>query len=111
MFNLVRRGRKATTERDPDYDSVIRQYTARFPCWYRFCPVLEDLETACDAIILSNACGNLRNTVFAVQSLQCIRRNVLYEEVYSIGLDLGLDKHTTSDKELQRIRIRHENWN
>ena len=108
--DLVRRSGKYTTGRVHDYKSVLARRSA-YCLEYKegpftmealedSMPTLATLEEICDVIILSNAQGHLKDTVFAVQSIRC---KPLSEPRKKIVLHLGCDKHSASDMLIKEI--------
>ena len=103
-FDLVRRGRKPTTERVPDYKSSLVEHSVNdynvkeTDCDIGLLPALEEL---CDAVILSNARGQLRDTAFAVLRIRCKPYNPRDTEEFAFYL--GCDKHSASDEAIETI--------
>ena len=103
-FDLVRRSCKPTTERVPDYKSSlvehsVNDYNVKETNYdIGLLPALEEL---CDAVILSNARGHLRDTAFAVLRIRCKAYCPRHTEEFAFYL--GCDKHSASDEAIETI--------
>ena len=97
-FDLVRRSYKPTIERAHNYKDVLAEHSA-YICENGGKSSLAALEKRCDAVVLSNARGPLKDNTVAVHS---IRWKPL-GETKEIVLFLGCDKYGPSDAVIETL--------
>ena len=98
IFDLVRRSYKPTIERAHNYKDVLAEHSAYI---LKNCgtSTLATLEKRCDALVLSDARGPLKDNTFAVHSI----RWKPFGEMEEIVLYFGCDKYKTSDAAIETI--------
>lgn len=98
IFDLVRRSYKSTIERAHNYKDVLAEHSAYI---LKNCgtSTLATLEKRCDALVLSNARGPLKDNTFAIHSI----RWKPFGETKEIVLYFGCDKYKTSDAAIETI--------
>ena len=118
-IDLVRRSCKSKPERVYDYKSVIAEHGSNFLDFDTDEISLQlsaiAFEEMYEAITLSHARGELKDTVFAVQSIRWKRsgnkpikrpEQTRPEQMREIILNLGFDKHSPSDTSIEEILAR-----
>ena len=98
IFDLVRRSYKPTIERAHNYKDVLAEHSAYI---LKNCgtSTLATLEKRCDALLLSDARGPLKDNTFAIHSI----RWTLWGRTKEIVLYFGCDKYKTSDAAIETI--------
>ena len=111
VFDLVRRSCDSKTQRIHNYENILAQHRAhKNQHWHDNLEhwTLSLLEQVCDTIILSEARGALKDTVFAVQKVYWLSRFTRVVAYREIVLYLGCDKHSTSDAQIEQIIAKQE---
>ena len=92
-FDLARRSHNPTVERAHNYKDVLAENSEYIR---GYCAAVATLIKRCDAVVLSNARGPLKDNTFAVHSIRWrpggTKEIVLY---------LGCDKYKTSDADIE----------
>ena len=94
-FELVRRSHKPTIERAHNYKNVLAEHS-EYIRKYSHTSLAAILEERCDAVVLSDARGPLKDNTFAVHSIRWRPGGTKEIVVY-----LGCDKYRTSDADIE----------
>ena len=98
-FDLVRRSHEPTIERAHNYKNVLAEYS-EYAHKYNATSLLATMIKTCDAVVLSNARGPLKDNTFAVHSIRW-----KLGEMKEVVLYLGCDKYKyrTSDADIATL--------